>query len=48
MKRLLLEVAVFVDREHDFVDADDPVPVQIAAADAFAARAGELGVSARI
>ena len=37
--------AVFVDWEHDFVDADDPVPVQIAAADAFAARAGELGVS---
>jgi thiosulfate/3-mercaptopyruvate sulfurtransferase len=37
--------AVFVDWEHDFVDGDDPVPVQIAAADAFAARAGELGVS---
>jgi thiosulfate/3-mercaptopyruvate sulfurtransferase len=37
--------AVFVDWEHDFVDEDDPVPVQIAAADAFAARAGELGVS---
>jgi len=37
--------AVFVDWEHDFVDAGDPVPVQIAAADAFVARAGELGVS---
>jgi thiosulfate/3-mercaptopyruvate sulfurtransferase len=37
--------AVFVDWEHDFVDADDPVPVQVAAAGAFAARAGELGVS---
>jgi thiosulfate/3-mercaptopyruvate sulfurtransferase len=37
--------AVFVDWEHDFVDSDDPVPVQIARADAFAARAGELGVS---
>ena len=37
--------AVFVDWERDFVDADDPVPIQIAAADAFAARAGELGVS---
>lgn len=36
--------AVFVDWERDFVDADDPVPVQIAAAEAFAARAGELGV----
>jgi thiosulfate/3-mercaptopyruvate sulfurtransferase len=37
--------AVFVDWEHDFVDADNPVPVQLACADAFAARAGELGVS---
>ena len=36
--------AVFVDWEHDFVDGDDPVPVQIAGADAFAARAGELGI----
>jgi thiosulfate/3-mercaptopyruvate sulfurtransferase len=36
--------AVFVDWEHDFVNADDPVPIQIAAADGFAARAGELGV----
>jgi thiosulfate/3-mercaptopyruvate sulfurtransferase len=39
--------AVFVDWEHDFIDADDPVPVQIAHANAFAARAGELGVSDR-
>ncbi|HUO73033.1 MAG TPA: sulfurtransferase [Solirubrobacteraceae bacterium] len=39
--------AVFVDWEHDFIDADDPVPVQIARADAFAARAGELGVTER-
>ncbi len=36
--------AVFVDWEHDFVDAEDPVPVQVAQPDAFAARAGELGV----
>ena len=37
--------AVFVDWEHDFIDTDDPVPVQLAPADAFAGRAGELGVS---
>jgi thiosulfate/3-mercaptopyruvate sulfurtransferase len=36
--------AVFVDWERDFVDAGDPVPVQVAGAEAFAARAGELGV----
>jgi thiosulfate/3-mercaptopyruvate sulfurtransferase len=36
--------AQFVDWEHDFVDADDPVPVQLAAAEQFAARAGALGV----
>jgi thiosulfate/3-mercaptopyruvate sulfurtransferase len=36
--------AVFIDWERDFVNADDPVPVQIADADAFAARAGKLGV----
>jgi thiosulfate/3-mercaptopyruvate sulfurtransferase len=36
--------AVFVDWENDFVDADDPVPVQLAGAEAFAARARELGV----
>jgi len=37
--------ARFVDWEHDFIDASDPVPVQIAGAPDFAARAGELGVS---
>jgi thiosulfate/3-mercaptopyruvate sulfurtransferase len=36
--------AVFVDWEHDFVDPDDAVPVQLADVGAFAARAGELGV----
>ena len=36
--------AVFVDWEHDFVDTDDPVPVQVADADAFAQRAGKLGL----
>lgn len=36
--------SVFIDWEHDFVDADDPVPVQLAGADAFVARAGELGI----
>jgi thiosulfate/3-mercaptopyruvate sulfurtransferase len=36
--------AAFVDWEHDFVDTDDPVPVQIAGAAAFATRAGQLGV----
>ena len=36
--------AVFVDWEHDFVDRDNPVPIQVAASDAFAARGGELGV----
>jgi thiosulfate/3-mercaptopyruvate sulfurtransferase len=36
--------AVFVDWEHDFIDATDPVPVQVANADAFAVRAGELGI----
>jgi thiosulfate/3-mercaptopyruvate sulfurtransferase len=36
--------AAFVDWEHDFVDAEDPVPVQIADAQSFAARAGELGI----
>jgi thiosulfate/3-mercaptopyruvate sulfurtransferase len=38
---------VFVDWERDLIDAGDPVPVQVAGADAFAARAGELGVSDR-
>jgi thiosulfate/3-mercaptopyruvate sulfurtransferase len=36
--------AVFVDWEHDFIDSSSPVPVQVAGAEAFAARAGELGV----
>jgi thiosulfate/3-mercaptopyruvate sulfurtransferase len=36
--------AVFVDWEHDFIELDDPVPVQVAEPEAFAARAGELGV----
>ncbi len=36
--------AVFVDWEHDFIDADDPVPVQIAPEARFAMRAGELGI----
>ena len=36
--------AVFVDWEHDFVAADDPVPVQVADPEQFARRAGELGI----
>jgi thiosulfate/3-mercaptopyruvate sulfurtransferase len=36
--------ATFVDWEHDFVDPDDPVPVQVARPQEFAARAGELGI----
>jgi thiosulfate/3-mercaptopyruvate sulfurtransferase len=36
--------AAFVDWEHDFVDTGDPVPVQVARPEAFAIRAGELGV----
>jgi thiosulfate/3-mercaptopyruvate sulfurtransferase len=36
--------AAFVDWEHDFIDRNDPVPVQVAGPAAFAARAGELGV----
>jgi thiosulfate/3-mercaptopyruvate sulfurtransferase len=36
--------ATFVDWEHDFIDVADPVPVQVARSDAFAARAGELGI----
>jgi thiosulfate/3-mercaptopyruvate sulfurtransferase len=36
--------AAFVDWERDFVDAEDPVPMQVADPDAFAARAGELGI----
>jgi 3-mercaptopyruvate sulfurtransferase SseA len=36
--------AVFVDWEHDFTDPDDPVPVQLAGTEGFAARAGALGI----
>lgn len=36
--------AQFVDWEYDFIDTSDPVPVQIAGAHEFAARAGELGI----
>jgi thiosulfate/3-mercaptopyruvate sulfurtransferase len=36
--------ASFVDWTRDIVDADDPVPVQIAQPEAFAAKMGELGV----
>lgn len=36
--------AVFVDWERDFIDPEDPVPVQIANPGGFAARAGELGI----
>jgi thiosulfate/3-mercaptopyruvate sulfurtransferase len=38
--------ATFVDWERDFVDVADPVPYQIAPIDAFAKRAGELGIGA--
>jgi thiosulfate/3-mercaptopyruvate sulfurtransferase len=38
--------AVFADWRHDFADADDPVPVQLAAPAAFARRATELGIGA--
>ena len=37
--------AIFVDWEKDFVDVSDPVPYQVASPDAFARRAGELGIS---
>jgi thiosulfate/3-mercaptopyruvate sulfurtransferase len=36
--------AVFIDWEHDFIDLNDPVPVQVADAGAFAERAGEFGI----
>ncbi len=36
--------ALFVDWEHDFIDTADPVPVQLAGPDQFAARASELGI----
>jgi len=38
--------ATFVDWERDFVNAGDPVPVQLADPGAFAARAGALGIDA--
>ena len=37
--------AIFVDWEKDFVDVTDPVPYQIASLEAFATRAGELGIT---
>lgn len=37
--------AIFVDWEKDFVDVGDPVPYQVASPEAFARRAGELGIS---
>jgi thiosulfate/3-mercaptopyruvate sulfurtransferase len=36
--------AVFIDWERDFIDALDPVPVQLAGAEAFGGVAGELGI----
>ena len=36
--------AMFVDWERDFIDVQDPVPVQIAGADAFGSLAGERGI----
>src|SRR5262245_28097191 len=36
--------SIHVDWEHDFVDPASPIPYQVARADAFAARAGELGI----
>ncbi len=36
--------AVFIDWERDFIDTQDPVPVQIAGAEAFASLAGERGI----
>jgi thiosulfate/3-mercaptopyruvate sulfurtransferase len=36
--------ATFVDWEHDFIDVNDPVPVQVARDLEFAQRAGELGI----
>lgn len=36
--------AVFVDWEHDFVATESAVPIQVAPAELFAARAGALGI----
>ena len=38
---------MFVDWEKDFVNADDPVPVQLADAGTFTERAGALGIGDR-
>ena len=37
--------AIFIDWENDFVDVSDPVPYQVASPDAFARRAGALGIA---
>jgi thiosulfate/3-mercaptopyruvate sulfurtransferase len=37
--------AIFVDWEKDFVDGSDPVPYQVATPEAFAKRAGALGIN---
>ena len=37
--------AIFIDWEKDFVDAGDPVPYQVASPEAFARRAGSLGIN---
>jgi thiosulfate/3-mercaptopyruvate sulfurtransferase len=37
--------AIFIDWEKDFVDVCDPVPYQVASPDAFARRAGALGIN---
>jgi thiosulfate/3-mercaptopyruvate sulfurtransferase len=37
--------AIFIDWEKDFVDVSDPVPYQVASPDAFAKRAGALGIN---
>jgi len=37
--------AIFVDWERDFIDVADRVPYQVASAQAFASRAGELGIN---
>jgi thiosulfate/3-mercaptopyruvate sulfurtransferase len=36
--------ASFIDWERDFVALEDPIPMQVAGAEAFAQRAGELGI----
>lgn len=43
-ERAHLPDAVFVDWTHDIVDPADPVPVQIATPEAFAAKMDELGI----